>query len=124
LARSQAPQHLETIEIWQANVEHDEIKLLVREQSIRLLAGRCASDCVAGASQYFDEPVCEERVIFNDENAHDVTSGVRRPSEGGKGIRMVRFRPFGKLTVPRRLPSEWLGLCCPLERIGSRAGFR
>jgi hypothetical protein len=104
--RSQAAQYLEAIEVRQADVEHDEIELLICEQSICLLAGGGATDRVARASQYLDEPVCEEGVIFNDENAHDVTFGVRRPGEGGKGIRMVRFRPFGKLTVTRRLPSE------------------
>src|SRR5215813_6666945 len=94
VSRAQAAQHLEAIEIGQPDVEHDEIELFVGERSICLLAGRGASHRMPSTSQYFDEPVCEERVIFNDENTHDGSPMSAPPGRGRQGYQNGTLSSF------------------------------
>jgi hypothetical protein len=67
----QPAQDLEAVNIGETDVENDQIKGALAEQSIGLLAGRRVIDGVSGAVHELNETFGEKGIIFNDKYAHD-----------------------------------------------------
>src|SRR5258706_16384973 len=70
---AQAPQHLESVDVGQPNVEHDEIEGLVAKDEVRMPARRGVGDAMARAHEHAGQPFREQCVVLDDQYAHDET---------------------------------------------------
>ncbi len=70
LAQPQAPQHLEAIHIRQTDIEHDQIELGRTQRKVGALAGCFVIHRMAGVREHPDQAFGEQRIIFDDEDAH------------------------------------------------------
>ena len=71
---TQPSQHLESVEPRQAEIENDEIVILGEQHVIGLVAAGDAIDRVVRLVQGAGEAIGQDRVVFDDENAHGQTA--------------------------------------------------
>ena len=67
---TKTPQDLETVDVGEPDVEHEEVVRGTSEQRVGILAARRMIDCVARAREDHHEPICEQPVVLDNKHAH------------------------------------------------------
>ncbi len=70
VAQAQPPQHLETVDVWQADVEHDQPVRRGAQRLVGLEPCLGPIDRMPRAGEHAREPLGEQRIVFDDEDAH------------------------------------------------------
>ena len=69
--RAKAPQHIESVELGQGEIENDQIESLVAKQRIGRHAVVDAIDGVSHLAQRKDEHFREGEIVLHDQQSHD-----------------------------------------------------
>ena len=70
VAQAQPPQHLETVDVRQADVEHDQPVRRGAQRLVGLEPCLGPIDRMPRAGEHAREPLGEQRIVFDDEDAH------------------------------------------------------
>src|SRR5690348_10809201 len=68
-ARSQAPQHLESVDVGQPDVEKQQVVTVIAKQRVRIMPAPRVPDAVTLLLQCADQAFGEQRIVFDNENA-------------------------------------------------------